>query len=249
MEDSAGRVVVVTGGGSGIGRAVVHRFVSSGATVAVLDRDVEAARETLALADHDDGLAIACDVSDPHAVDRAFTTILESAHGVDVVVNAAGVGSYAWTHELSRDEWDRILSINATGTFLVCRRALEPLLAGGGGAIVNIASVSGLRGRAHAAAYCASKGAVIALSRTLAAEYASRGVRVNVVAPGGVDTPLVTSFRPPEGSDARLGARTRSLLDRLADPEEIATAVVQMASPSAGFVVGATMIVDGGASL
>lgn len=244
MDEVTGRrVALVTGAASGIGRAVVLRLLAAGTRVACLDRvDGGAPPDT----DPDAALSLQADVRDEAAVAEA----VGMAHGhwgrLDLVVNAAGVGGFAHTATLALEEWSRILDVNLTGTFLVCKHAL-PLLEDGGGAIVNVASVAGLSGRAYGAAYSASKAGVVLLTRSLALEYGPRDVRVNCVCPGAVDTPLLDGFGYPPGADDAVRSRG-GLLGRLAGPDEVASAVLWLASDEAGYVTGSSVVVDGGAS-
>jgi NAD(P)-dependent dehydrogenase (short-subunit alcohol dehydrogenase family) len=159
-------------------------------------------------------------------------------------VNAAGVLRFSHSTETTLAEWNLVVGVNLTGTFLVCRATLPHLL-DGGGTIVNIASTAGIRGHAYAAAYCASKGGVIQLTRELAEEYKARGVRVNAVAPGGMRTPMVANLEIPDGAEMRLLLKHTSPLGE-AEPDEIATTVAFVASDDAAFMTGSVVTVDGG---
>jgi len=235
-----GRVALVTGASGGIGRAVVARLAAEGAQVACLD--LAAADE----AGEPGALQVRGDVTDPASCEQAVATTVESLGRLDVLVNVAGIGAFAATDELALEEWERVLAVNLTGTLLMSQRALPHLLERGG-AIVNLASVGGLRATPYNAAYCVSKAGVVMLSRVLAAEFGGRGVRVNCVCPSSVDTPFLDNFTLPEGGDLSLLTRLGGVIHRKIDPEEVAAAVAYLASDEAGMVTGSTLVLDGGA--
>jgi meso-butanediol dehydrogenase/(S,S)-butanediol dehydrogenase/diacetyl reductase len=242
-----GRIAVVTGAGHGIGRASARRLASEGAVVVVVDIDPATAAETASLIAGDGGTceALAADVSDEHGVAELRRRVEEGHPQVDVIHNNAGRLRGGSVTELDPAEWDRMFAVNVRSMFLVCR-ALIPLIHRGG-AIVNTASSSGLVGEQGMPAYNASKGAVIQLTRQLAADYTRRGIRVNCVCPGWVPT----GFNDPvlEGmSDAEVQAMVDSTVPagRQGTPEEIAAAVAFLASNEASYVVGHALVVDGG---
>jgi NAD(P)-dependent dehydrogenase (short-subunit alcohol dehydrogenase family) len=230
----------VTGAASGIGRATVDRLVDEGGRVVAVDLAGDAldalASETTA--------AVAGDVSDPTTADAALQTALDRYGGLHVVCNVAGILRTGHTHETPLDEWERVLAVNLTGTFLLCRATIPALIAAGGGAIVNVASTAGLAGQPWAAAYGASKGGVLALTRTLAVEYGRQGLRANAVCPGSIDTPISESFRMPDGADARLIHRIMAL-DKPRGPETVAAAIAFLASDDAAHINGESLRVDG----
>ncbi|HEV3135317.1 MAG TPA: SDR family NAD(P)-dependent oxidoreductase [Acidimicrobiia bacterium] len=240
------RVAVVTGAGSGLGRATAHRLGDEGAAVAALDLDADAAEKTTAEIGERGGTARAypVDVTDPAAVKTAMDAVAADLGRPQVLVNSAGIGGFAHTVDETYDRWSAILGVNLTGTFLMCQAALPHLLEGGG-AIVNVASNAGLMGQPYSAAYCASKGGVVNLTRALSLEYLRRGVRVNAVAPGGMNTPMIAGFTMPEGVNMKEFARVTSPLGA-AEPEELAGLIAYIASDDARYMVGSIVSMDGG---
>lgn len=232
-----GKVLLVTGGGSGIGAATARQFADEGGRVAVLDLTAE--RAELIAKDLQGSVGIACDVSDESAVGTAVAAAVERLGRIDAVVNSAGYVQLAPIDELTLADWNKMLAVHLTGSFLVCKAALPALRSAGGGAIVNIASTAGLRARANLAAYAAAKGGIVAFSRQLALDVATDGVRVNVVAPGSVRTPLTAPVFGEHG-------RPSSILGRVAEPEEIATSVCFLLSDDSSFYTGALFTPDGG---
>lgn len=235
----AGRVALVTGAGSGIGAATARRFAEAGATVVGGDLSRAAVEEV------GPGIvAVELDVRDESSVVRAVERA-ESLGGIEVLVNVAGIGSTTSAPETPVELWDDVLAVNARGTFLCCKHGIPPMAARGGGAIVNVASVAGLVGLRNRAAYCASKGAVIALTRALALDHVGDGIRINAVCPGTVDTPWVRRL-VEEAGESLDALRARQPIGRLGTPEEIADAVLYLASDSAAFVTGTAFVIDGG---
>ena len=239
----AGRLAVVTGAGSGIGAAIAERFAAEGARVLAADVRREAALETAARVD---GAitGIEVDVCDEHSIASLMATA-DEAGGVDLVVNVAGIGSTTTAPDTPIEVWDRVLDVNARGTFLCCKHAVPRMAARGGGAIVNVASIAGLVGVRNRAAYCASKGAVIALTRALAVDHVDEGVRVNCVCPGTVQTPWLERLVEDAGESLE-ALRARQPMGRLGQPREIASAAVYLASDEAAFVTGSVFVIDGG---
>jgi len=243
-----GRVALVTAAGRGIGRATAQALADAGATVVVNDVDADAAARVVQglVAAGARSEACAFDVADEARVVDAVAAIA-SRHGrIDVLVNNAGIARRAPAETYALDAWERTLAVNATGAFLCAREAGQRMLAAGRGAIVNVASAMGLAGRALApnGAYHASKGAMIAWTRALACEWAARGVRVNAVAPGVVETPLTGPIRSqPSWYEAYAN---KSALGRWATPQEIAWPSVFLLSDAASYITGTVLFVDGG---
>lgn len=246
MSRFAGKVVLITGGGHGIGRATAERFASEGAGVAVADLDRRAA-EDVAASLPTIALGLEVDVASESEVTSMVDTVLRELGRIDVLHNNAGRLTRASVTELSVAEWDREFAVNVRSIFLTCRAVIPAMLEQGGGAIVNTASVSALVGESRIPAYSASKAAVLNLTRQLAADYSRSGVRVNCVCPGWIPTgfndPLIGGMSDDE-LQAALDATVP--LGRQGTVEEVAAAVAFLASDDASYIVGQALVVDGG---
>jgi NAD(P)-dependent dehydrogenase (short-subunit alcohol dehydrogenase family) len=244
-----GKVALVTGAGSGIGRATARRLGAEGAAVACLDVSEEAIEVVAgeineeAKAAGGRALALRCDVTDEANVAAVVARVSDEFGDITNLCNIAGVGGFSHTPDQSLDGWNKILSVNLTGTFLMCRAVLPSMLETGG-AIVNTVSTAGIIGQPYSAAYCASKGGVKMLTKALAVEYMARGIRVNGVAPGGVDTPIIHNFGPPDDADFTLIQRLMTPIG-FAFPHEIAGAFAYLGSNEAAYVTGAILSIDG----
>ncbi len=236
------RRVLVTGGASGIGAASVARFQEEGCRVAALDVD-----EAM-LAQSGADARVACDVSDDASVAAAVERAVAELGGLDVVVAAAGVASRGSVVECTPQEFGRVMSINVRGVYLTCRATIPHLRAAGGGAIVVVASQLGMVAVPDAAAYCASKGAAVNLTRAMALDHAAEGIRVNCVCPGPTDTPLVQRFFEESGDRAATQQAFEDAVSigRLIEPAEIAEAIAYLASERAKATIGTALVVDAG---
>ena len=239
----ANKNALVTGAASGIGRAVAVRLAEEGARVACLDRDQAGAEATAATLGHG-ALARSCDVSGAKGVEAAVGGSIAELGGLDVLCNAAGIGRFEHFGDVSADGWREVLSVNLDGTFYVTHAALPALLEATG-AIVNVASLAGLRGQAYSASYCVSKAGIVSLTKCLAVEFAKQGLRVNCVCPGGVRTPFLANFAPPAEADPELLARL-NLVARLPEPEEVADTIAWLASDAASSMNGVALPMDYG---
>ena len=237
MTRFAGRRALVTGAGSGIGEAVARGLHAEGAEVVLAD----------AVGDRVEGVAAELgERAEPLTLDvRDEAAVAAAVDGLDVLANIAGVGSTTNAPDTPVEVWDDVFAVNARGTFLCCKHAIPSMIERGGGAIVNMASVAGMVGLPNRAAYCASKGAVISLTRALAIDHVRDGIRVNAVCPGTVDSPWVRRLVDDVGESLD-ALRARQPMGRLGTTDEIAQAVLYLASDAAAFVTGSALVIDGG---
>jgi NAD(P)-dependent dehydrogenase (short-subunit alcohol dehydrogenase family) len=243
-----GKVALVTGAGAGIGAATARALAAEGAAVAVVDLSLEAARATSAEIER--GLAVAANVGRAEDARRAVEACVEAFGGLDVLVNNAGVVRYGELPDLSEEDWDLMLDTNLKGPFLMAKHAIPAMRERGGGAIVNLASVQAVVSQPLVAAYSASKGGVVSMTRTMAIDHAKDGIRVNCVLPGSVRTPMLRYgadlFEPDDPEAAIEGWGHKHPIDRVIEPEEVARVIVFLASDDAAVVTGAPHFVDGG---
>src|SRR5215204_4730852 len=240
-----GKVAVITGGASGIGRETAKRFAEEGARVCVADLADEPGKE---MAAEIDGLYVHADVTDPDDVQSMYREAVERFGGLDVLFNNAGISPPDDDSilETELDAWQRVQDVNLKSVFLCCKYGIPHLLERGGGSIINTASFVAVMGAAASQiSYTASKGGVLALSRELGVEFARQGIRVNALCPGPVNTPLLQELfaADPERAQRRL---VHVPMGRFAEPEEIAAAVAFLASDDSSFITASTFLVDGG---
>ncbi|MDP8214613.1 MAG: 3-oxoacyl-[acyl-carrier-protein] reductase [Candidatus Euphemobacter frigidus] len=239
-----GKKAIVTGGARGIGRAIALALAGEGAAIAVLDMDEPGAKETAALIEKAGrrSLAWTVDISLLSQVQEAVNKILDLWGSIDIVVNNAGITRDALLIRMSEEDWDSVLAVNLKGAFNLSRATARSMMKQRSGCIVNVASIIGLMGNAGQANYAASKGGLIALTKSLAKEMAPRGIRVNAVAPGFIATEMTDKI-PPQIKEEMVKAIP---LSRMGTPEDVAGVVVFLASPSASYITGQVLIIDGG---
>lgn len=246
----SGKVCLVTGGGSGIGRATCELFMSEGARVAVMDKNAGAAEETCRkVAQHGaEAISIHADIGRTDDVDRMIDETIDRFGSLDVLVNNSGYGIAGSVTETSDEDWDALMNVNVTGVFRACRKAVPIMTAAGGGVIVNVASVVANVGIIDRAAYCASKGAVAALTRAMALDHVGENIRVNAIAPGTIHSPYFDEIlaRSENADEILAGLQNRQAMKRLGKPLEIAHGILYLASDDSSFCTGTILTVDGG---
>jgi NAD(P)-dependent dehydrogenase (short-subunit alcohol dehydrogenase family) len=243
------KVALITGAGSGIGRATAELFAKEGAKVVVVDYNAESGQSAVRSINESGGQAtfVQTDVSKAVDAERMVRETIETYGRLDIVHNNAGIFVKPTpAHELTEDVWDRVFDINIKGVWLGCKYAVPELIKAGGGAIVNTASMAGIRARPYTSAYCASKGAVVMLTKTLAIELAPYNIRVNCICPGAVNTPLIHHLGIAQ-EQAAVQVLADQPIARFARPEEIAQAVLYLAADAASsYVTGHALQIDGG---
>lgn len=244
------KVVVVTGAGSGIGQCTALAFAQEGGVVVAADRSVEAAAATVKLIESSGGkaIAVACDVTRASDCEQAVAKALQLTGRLDVLINNAGIGHSGTVLATDEATWNAVMAVNVNGTFLMSKAALPTMIKQGAGAIVNTASIAGIKGLPDRAVYCTAKFAIVGLTRAMALDHVAQGVRVNCVCPGTTDTPWIAErlgqATNPDAARAALVARQP--MGRLGLPTEIATAILFLASDESSFTTGSALAVDGG---
>ncbi|WBP85897.1 SDR family NAD(P)-dependent oxidoreductase [Kitasatospora cathayae] len=251
MERFSGRNVLITGGGSGIGQATVHRILAEGGKVVAVDVNEEGLKKTLDHATANgtaDRLTIqVLDVSDEAAVVTGVAGAISALGGLDVLVNAAGILRSSHTHETTLEFWNKLLAVNLTGTFLMTREALPALLANGRGVVVNFSSTSATFAHPYMAAYAATKGGIQSFTHAIASEYSKQGLRAVCVAPGSIDSGMTNDPGLPADADFSLLAKLSPALGQgFAGPETVAGVIAMLASDDGAFVTGTELRIDGG---
>jgi NAD(P)-dependent dehydrogenase (short-subunit alcohol dehydrogenase family) len=245
-----GKVAVVAGAGSGIGRGIAVRLAEMGAPVAVLDVNEDGSRETVAVIEQQGGeaTAIHCDVTRADDCRAAVETVIGKWGRIDILCNCAGIAIRKDITELTEDEWDRALDVTLKGIFLLSREVIPHMIRTAGGSVINIGSGWSLKGGPRAASYCAAKGGTVNLTRAMAIDYGKHNIRVNCVCPGDVDTPMLRGECVQLGEDATafMKEAAKRPLARVGTPEDVANAVLFLAGPMANWITGTALVVDGG---
>lgn len=248
-----GKTTVITGSGSGIGKSSALLFAKEGAEVVVVDRDVDKGKETVEEIQSAGGRAvfIKADVTDPDSVKSMVNEVITGFGRIDVLFNNAGISGIGMLHEIEPEDWDRIMSVNVKGVYLPSKYAVPHMMKAEYGSIINMSSCIAEIGLARRASYAATKGAVLALTKSMQVDYASYNIRVNAILPGTIFTPFVenylrTAYDDPEAAIASL--KTRQLSGDLGRPEDVAKAALFLASDESKFMMGSPLYIDGGAT-
>jgi len=250
MNSLSGKRALITGGASGIGRATATLFAREGAAVAVADLDVAGGGAVVQTIREQGGhaLFVRCDVSQAADCRRAVQATVDAWGGLDILFNNAGIIRRTTVLNITEEAWDQVMAVNVKGIFLMCKYAIPVMQKAGGGAIINTGSGWGLVGGANAVSYCASKGAVVNMTRAMALDHGAQHIRVNCVCPGDTDTGMLRDEARQLGApeEAFLAGAADRPLGRIGQPQDIAQAVRYLASDAAAFVTGTTLVVDGG---
>jgi NAD(P)-dependent dehydrogenase (short-subunit alcohol dehydrogenase family) len=248
--DFRGKIAVVTGGAMGIGEATARKFAQAGAAVALLDvNDVAGSATAKSIASTGAECEFfSCDVSSNSSVERAVQGVIGRFNGVDVLVSNAGIQDYGDIVSTTEETWDRLLSINLKGCFLSAKHSIPSMLQRGGGAIVVVGSVQSMSAVANSAAYVTAKHGLLGLVRAMALDYAQKGIRVNCVCPGAIDTPMLRWAASLDNNPQAVIETCNRMhaMGRIGKPEEVADAILYLASPAASFITGSALLVDGG---
>ena len=241
-----GKVAMVTGAASGIGRGISQRLAEMGAFVAALDIDEAKGKATVE--DMGSGLFLKCDVRSAADCTDAVDSVIQAKGKIDILCNCAGIAIRKDIVELAEDQWDRVLDITLKSVYLLSREVVPHMIRAGGGTIINIGSGWSLKGGPRAASYCAAKGGVVNLTRAMAIDHGRHNIRVNCICPGDVDTPMLVSecAQLGENQEAFLREAANRPLARIGTPEDVANAVLFLASPMSSWITGAALVVDGG---
>jgi meso-butanediol dehydrogenase / (S,S)-butanediol dehydrogenase / diacetyl reductase len=241
------KICIITGGASGIGKAACVMFAREGATVIVADKSLKPAAEVASLAGNG-AVAMEMDAADSKSVQRMTKQTVERFGRIDVLVNNAGYGIPGNVVQTDEDDWDKLMAVNVNGVFFGCKYVIPVMQKQGGGAIVNTASIVATVGIRDRAAYCASKGAVAALTRAMALDHVADNIRINAIAPGTIDSPYFQDMfaKSPRAAELRRELEARQAMNRLGKPDEIAAGMLFLASDEASFMTGSILTIDGG---
>lgn len=244
------KVALITGAGSGIGRSIALLFAAEGARIVAADIDEASAAETASMVRAAGGAAVPvrADVTQSADVRRMVEHSLQAFGQIDILCNNAGVGSTQTVVDTPEEVWDRVFAVNARGTYLCTKQVIPHMIQAGGGVVINTASVAGLVGLRNRAAYSASKGAIISLTRSVAIDFVQDHIRCNCICPGTVDSPWVQRLlaQAPDPEAERAALVARQPMGRLGAPDEVARAALYLASDDAAFVTGSALVIDGG---